>query len=46
VLEPEEVSTKAGVPREAIDRWFAERRELSDEAAIALAREPVRGQQA
>jgi len=46
VLEPEEVSTKAGVPKEAIDRWFAERRELSDEAAIALAREPVRGQQA
>jgi predicted ATPase/class 3 adenylate cyclase len=41
VLEPEQVAAKAAVPQEAVDRWVAEGRELSDEAAIALARVPV-----
>ena len=41
VLEPEEVATRAGVAQADIERWVAEGRALSDEAAIALARQPV-----
>ena len=41
VLQPDELAAAAGVAADAINRWFAEGRELSEEAALALARESV-----
>ncbi len=39
VLEPEELATKAALPRDAIDGWLGEGRALAEDAALALARE-------
>jgi predicted ATPase/class 3 adenylate cyclase len=37
-LQPVELAAQAGIARDAVDRWLAEGRELSEEAALALAR--------
>jgi predicted ATPase/class 3 adenylate cyclase len=41
VLQPDELAAQAGIAANAIDRWLAEGRELSEEAALALARQQV-----
>jgi hypothetical protein len=46
VLDPEELARKDGVPRDAMERWLGEGRALSEDAAIALAREVARGRPA
>jgi propanediol dehydratase small subunit len=37
-LQPVELAAQAGVARDAVDRWLAEGRELSEEGTLALAR--------
>ena len=39
-LQPGELAAQAGVASDAVDRWLVEGRELSEEGALALAREP------